>query len=64
MAVLGVVDPVERGGYYRGPRPGTRWVGVRLRIANVGGTTYNDDPANDTAPDRGSAQPARPTARC
>jgi hypothetical protein len=48
VAVLGVVDPVERGGYYRGPRPGTRWVGVRLRIANVGGTTYNDDPANDT----------------
>jgi hypothetical protein len=48
VSVLEVVDPVGRGGYYRGPRAGTRWVGVRLRIANVGGTTYNDDPANDT----------------
>jgi len=46
--VLEVVDPVGRCSYYRGPRAGTRWVGVRLRIANVGGTTYNDDPANDT----------------
>jgi hypothetical protein len=48
VTVLGIVDPVDRGGYYRGPRPGTRWVGVRMRIANVGGTTYTDDPANDT----------------
>jgi hypothetical protein len=48
VAVLGVIDPVDRGGYYRGPRAGTRWVGVRLKIANVGSTTYRDDPANDT----------------
>lgn len=48
VAVLDVVDPVDRGGYYRGPRAGTRWVGVRLKIANVGSTTYQDDPANDT----------------
>jgi hypothetical protein len=48
VGVVSVVDPVDRGGYYRGPRAGTRWVGVRLRIANVGSTTYDDDPANDT----------------
>jgi hypothetical protein len=48
VSVLDVVDPVARGGYYRGPRSGTRWVGVRMRIANVGATTYEDDPANDT----------------
>ena len=48
MSVAGVVDPVARGGYYRGPRAGTRWVGVRLRIVNVGSTNYDDDPANDT----------------
>ena len=48
VSVLEVVDPVGRGSYYRGPRAGTRWVGVRLRIANVGGATYNDGPANDT----------------
>jgi hypothetical protein len=48
VSVAGVVDPVARGGYYRGPRAGTRWVGVRLRIVNVGSTTYDDDPANDT----------------
>jgi uncharacterized protein DUF2510/uncharacterized protein DUF4352 len=48
VRVLDVVDPVDRGGYYRGPRSGTRWVGVRVRIANLSGTTYEDDPANDT----------------
>ena len=48
VEVVDVVDPVERGGYYRGPRPGTRWVGVRLRIANLGSADYQDDPANDT----------------
>jgi hypothetical protein len=48
VRVLDVVDPVDRGGYYRGPRSGTRWVGVRVHIANVGATTYEDDPANDT----------------
>jgi hypothetical protein len=48
VSVAGVIDPVARGSYYRGPRPGTRWVGVRLRIVNVGSTNYDDDPANDT----------------
>ena len=47
VAVEGVIDPVPQGGYYRGPRAGTRWVGVRLRIANVGTSTYRDDIAND-----------------
>jgi hypothetical protein len=48
VSVTGVVDPVDRGSYYRGPRAGTRWVGVKLKIQNVGSTTYDDDPANDT----------------
>jgi Protein of unknown function (DUF2510)/Domain of unknown function (DUF4352) len=48
VAVTGVVDPVDRGGYYRGPRSGTRWVGVRLRVVNAGADDYVDDVGNDT----------------
>jgi Protein of unknown function (DUF2510) len=48
VAVVGVVDPVDRGGYYRGPRAGTRWVGVRLRVVNAGAGDYIDDVGNDT----------------
>jgi Protein of unknown function (DUF2510) len=47
VAVVDVIDPVPRGGYYRGPRSGTRWVGVRLRITNAGTRPYEDDIAND-----------------
>ena len=47
VAVEGIIDPVAQGGYYRGPHKGTRWVGVRLRIGNLGPRTYRDDIAND-----------------
>jgi hypothetical protein len=47
VGIEGVIDPVPQGGYYRGPHKGTRWVGVRLRIGNVGAATYRDDIAND-----------------
>jgi len=46
VTVLGVEDPVPRGDYFRGPKRGTRWVGVRARFQGEGPGTYNDSAAN------------------
>jgi hypothetical protein len=46
VAVLSVMDPVPRGSYFRGPKRGTRWVGVRVRFKGGGPGTYSDSAAN------------------
>lgn len=46
VAVLSVMDPVPRGSYFRGPKRGTRWVGVRVRFTGAGPGTYTDSAAN------------------
>jgi hypothetical protein len=46
VAVLSVMDPVPQGSYFRGPKRGTRWVGVRVRFTGAGPGTYSDSAAN------------------
>jgi Protein of unknown function (DUF2510) len=44
--VTGLQDPVPRGDYFRPPKRGRRWVGVRLRLQGAGPGTYDDNPFN------------------
>jgi hypothetical protein len=45
VTVLGVDDPLS-GGEFDQPEKGRRFVGVRIRLENVGKKTYDDSPVN------------------
>lgn len=45
VTVLKVIDPVA-GGQFDTPSKGHRFVGVQVRLHNVGGKTYDDSPSN------------------
>ncbi len=46
VTVTGVKDPVPRGDYFRGPKRGTRWVGVQMRFQGEGPGVYDDSVSN------------------
>ena len=46
VTVLNVVDPVPQGDYFEGPKRGTRWVGVQMRLRGEGPGTYTDTVSN------------------
>jgi len=48
VSVIGVQDPAS-GGMLDQPDPGTRYVGVELAMANIGGVDYSDAPSNGAA---------------
>lgn len=45
VTALKVLDPLAAG-QYDTPAAGKRYVGIRVRLTNVGSTTYNDAPSN------------------
>lgn len=46
VTVLNLVDPAPQGDYFEGPKRGTRWVGVRMRLRGEGPGTYTDTVSN------------------
>lgn len=45
VTVLKIIDPVA-GGQFDEPTAGNRFVGVQVKLQNVGDTTYSDAPSN------------------
>jgi hypothetical protein len=45
VTVLSVQDPADAGEFDE-PEKGSRYVGVEIRLRNVGSTTYHDSPSN------------------
>jgi hypothetical protein len=48
VTVTGVLDPAT-GGEFDQPSAGTRFVGIKVRLKNTGGTPYSDSPSNGAA---------------
>ena len=46
VTLLSVRDPAPSSDSFIQPDPGNRYVGIRLRLRNVGTTVYNDSPSN------------------
>ena len=46
VTVLKVIDPVPPPSEFEQPEAGNRFVGVQVRLQNVGDTTYSDSPSN------------------
>ncbi|HEY1357482.1 MAG TPA: DUF2510 domain-containing protein [Thermoleophilaceae bacterium] len=46
VTALSVVDPVSAGTYTLRPKRGSRWIGVRMRLKNLGPGHLSDAPGN------------------
>ena len=46
VTVTEVTDPVPKGNYFRGPKSGKRWLGVRVRFEGEGPGVVNDSVGN------------------